>query len=534
MPTITYTNWVAKTKECGLTNEQACGAAMLYAWTLTQPVSADEQVDTESFWTFLSQAEFNKINDTDFTVQDFANFVPEFKLAGEMLRVKMPLDRKDADDGVAILLNLVWQDEPIDSPHVDTVLRLRHRFDLMWCQRVGECLREEIRTPLHAYVFANQVTHGFSIFDPEGFARILTALLSKKSPLVSTLTSKKLIKESRGLNDYEPFQIALLGFVPQAIGEGIWNLQRVLFFEQPGGKPINMEKQYFPIDSFVDFADPLIEKFINRQKDAYFKLGCEIANEYILRSNDPGQHFAQLESLLDSRYQISYLEENVSLPQTLVMNAAAFFTLCCLRIKNVSNQMSKLPSLRMSDDMGVLWTRNAPQSEPLLHDAVQCFDVMLSWRYGFAWGLFIETPNGFIQRAYIGESTAITGIASLLTKICVAYHPNQCVLAFVTDSFPLEGDPPGQNIKCIFLSLAHGSDPVIDVYRTRADLITGLSLKDYLGRFDGLGYCQAPFDEIYSAITDGVDQATATETQEFLIEHVAGQDVWQFSDSHTD
>ena len=89
-------------------------------------------------------------------------------------------------------------------------------------------------------------------------------------------------------------------------------------------------------------------------------------------------------------------------------------------------------------------------------------------------------------------------------------------------------------LKRIFLNLARGSAPVIDVYRTRADLITGLSLKDYLGRFDGVNYCQAPFDEIYSAITDGVDKSTATETQEFLIEHVAGKDVWQFSNAQAE
>jgi hypothetical protein len=534
MPNITYNNWVAKTKECGLTNEQACGAAMLYAWTLIQPSVTDEPVDTESFWTFLTQDEFNKINDTSFTVQDFVEFIPIFKLAGEMLRVKMPLNRKDADDSATTLLNLFWQDEPVDGPHIDTVLRMRHRFDLLWCQRVGECLREEIRTPLHAYVFANQVTHGFSRFDPEGFGRILTALLSKKSPIVSTLTSKKLIKESCGFEGYEPFQITLLGFVRPEIGEEIWNLQRVLFYSQPSGRTINLEKQYFQTDSFVDFADPLIEKFINQQKSAYFKLGCDIASEYILRSNAPGQYFEQLNSLLDSRYKFSYFEENVSRSQTLLMNVAAFYTICCLRIKNVSNQISKLPSLKMVDDIGLLWTKDVKHSEPLLHDSIQCFDVMLSWRYGAAWGLFIETTNGFTQRAYVEESTEIKGIASLLTKICVAYHPKKCVLAFLTKSFPLEGDPPGDNLKCLFLSLERGTDPVIDVYRTRADLLTGLSLKDYLGRFDGLSYCQVPFDEIYSAIKDDIDLADVIEAQEYLIENLAGKDKWQFSKSRSD
>lgn len=529
MPTITYNNWIAKTKECGLTNEQACGAAMLYAWTLTQPSATDEPVDIQSFWTFLPQDEFNKINESAFTIQDFVNFVPEFKLAGEMLRVIMPTDRKDGDDGAATLLNLFWQDEPVNGTRVDNVLRLRHRFDLMWCQRVGECLREEIRTPLHAYVFANQVTHGFSRLDPEGFGRILTALLINKSPLVSTLTSKNLVKESEGFQRYEPFQIALLGFMPPDLGEHIWNLQRLLFFSQPSGDPINLEKQYVHIGSFVDFADPIIEKFIDRQKDAYLKLGCSIASEYILRSNDPDQYFEQLKSLLNTRYDFLYFEENVSRSQTLLMNAAAFYTICCLRIKNLTNQISKLPDLRMVGDIGLLWTRDLEHSESLLHDAVQCFDVMLSWRYGAAWGLFLETPNGFIQRVYVGESTEIKEIASLLTKISVAYHPKRCVLAFLSNGFPLEGDPPGDNLKCLFLSLGYGLDPILDVYRTRADLTTGLSLKDYLGRFDGSSYCQEPFDEIYSASTDDVDLAEVMKTQEFLIEHVADKDVWQFS-----
>ena len=534
MPTITYHNWVAKTKECGLTNEQACGIAMLYAWTLTQPVAADEQVDTESFWTFLPQDEFNKINESSFTVQDFFEFVPVFKLAGEVLRVSMPQERKDGANGVAKLLNLSWQDESDDGPPIDTVLLYRHRFDLTWCQQVGECLREEIRTPLHAYVFANQVTHGFSTFDPEGFSRILHALLTKKSPFVSTLTSKNLVKNSTGFHGYEPFQIALLGFVQPDLGEDIWNLQRVLFFAQPGGDPINLEKQYLKVSSFIEFADPAITEFINGKKEAYLKLGCHVATEYILRNGAQGQHFEQLESLLLVRYGFSYLDEYVDPSQTLLMNVAAFYTICCLRIKNVTNQVSKLPSLKMVDDMGLLWTKDIEQSVPLLHDAIECFDVMLSWRYGAAWGLFIEAANGFVQRVYVGESTEVSSIASLLTKICVAYHPKQCVLAFLSNSFPLEGEAPEDKLKCLFLSLRHQLDPVLDVYLTKTDHLTGISLRDYVGRFDGLSYCQSPFDEIYSAVTDDLDLAEVIKMQEFLIEHLAGEDVWQFSESQTD
>jgi hypothetical protein len=158
---------------------------------------------------------------------------------------------------------------------------------------------------------------------------------------------------------------------------------------------------------------------------------------------------------------------------------------------------------------------------------------MLSWRYGAAWGLFIEAANGFVPRVYVGESTEVNSIASLLTKICVAYHPKQCVLAFLSDSFPVEGEAPEDKLKCLFLSLGYQLDPVLDVYLTKTDHLTGISLKDYVGRFDGLSYCQSPFDEIYSAVTDDLNPTAVKEMQEFLIEHLAGEDVWQFSESHT-
>ena len=354
--TSLYKSWIAKTRECGLTNEQACGLAMLHAWTLTHRKSEDEVPDTESFWTFVEKIDFDKMNQTAFTLDDFIRFVPEFKLAGEILRVPLPTGRKDCDGGPASLLNLEWEANSADGPDVDAVLLLRHRFDMMWCQRVGECLREEIRTPAHAYAFADYVTHGFLKFDPEGFSRILGKVIEKKSPIADMFASKELGGQLNGFEGYEPFQIALLGFtsgLDPKLGELVWNLQRVLFYKQPSGKPINTEKQFLPTPLFLEFADPVLTNFLHVNRTSYLHSTRMIASEYVLAKAGETQTAFQLRKLMDKRYGFLPSLDSDAAPLNLITNAAAFYTLCCLRIRNLTNRIDDFPTLRMVDDAGL-------------------------------------------------------------------------------------------------------------------------------------------------------------------------------------
>lgn len=324
MTTTTYKNWIAKTRECGFTNEQACGLAMLYAWTLTRRESADDLPDTESFWTFVDKDEFDQLNKSAFSVDDFVRFVPEFKLAGELLRVPMPLERTDSSGMPAALLNLQWDAGPEIGPTVDEVLLLRHRFDMLWCQRVGECLQEEIKTPKHAFVFAEYVTHGFIKFDPEGFTRILNGLLDKKSPFSSVFSSKSLVKQLNGFEGYEPFQIALLGFSSGQLGELVWNLQRVLFYKQTDGTLINIDKQYLASSLFLEFAAPVITNFINIHRNSYLNSGLLIASEYDLANAGESQPFDQLVETMEKRYGILLSPDSESKSLNLLANVAAF------------------------------------------------------------------------------------------------------------------------------------------------------------------------------------------------------------------
>ena len=526
----TYNNWIAKTQQCGLTNEQACGLAMLYAWTLTRRESDDETIDIESFWTFISQEDFNEIKKSTFSFDDFLNFLPELKLAGELLQVEMPDSRLDAEGGKATLLNMEWQVQPANSADINGGLFLRHRFDMDWCQRVGECLRPEIRTPRQAYVFADYIADGFGQMDPEGFNRIRNKLLYLVSPLVAMFSHKHLVKTTDGFEGYEPFQIALTGFIGNQkidLGKELWNLQRVLFYKQPSGAEINLDKQCVNLREFLNFATPLVTSFVNNQKSSYLNVGALISTEYLLRSADKDEQREQLDSLMQDRYGFSPDNENESLPLRLLWNSAAFFTMCCLHIKNLTNQIANLPTLRMLDTEGLLWSRDIEEPQPLLDEAIDCFNVMLSWRIGPAQALFLETESGFIQRAYTGEESKLEDILAVFSKICVAYNPVRCVIAYLiqNDSSPVT-DPI--NTKVVFLSIGRDASFALNFYRTNANPERGQFLGEYLGNSDDaelLSNLLRNFREEFFAKSDSALQLQA---QAELLDLFPAPSAWKF------
>jgi hypothetical protein len=527
MPNTIYTNWLSKTRECGISNEQACGLAMIYAWTLT----SEDKPDKEDFWAFISQNEFNEIKQSAFLVDDFMGFYPEFKMAGEILRVKMPAERKDSEGNSTQLLNMAWQEGPVEGPSIEEVMLLRHRFDMMWCQRVGECLREEIRTPKHAYVFADYVTDGFSKFDPEGFARILSALLYKKSPLALMFSSKHFLKESHGLKSIEPFQIALRGItagLDYRLDEQLWNLQRTLFYKQPGGEPIHLDKQYNELTSFIEFAAPIIENFIDAHKASYLDFSRYVASEYILKTGDKSQLHEQLFTLLDERYGITCDFESNNISQNLLMNAASFYTLCCLCIRNLTNQNTQEPKLRMLDGKGLLWAREVEQPQSLTNEAVQCFDTMLSWRFGSACGLFLKMADGFIQRIYIGDMSKYEDIVELFSMICTAYRPVQCVIAYVAKDSYLNGDVSEEIDIAIFLTINLDGSTGADIYSCKESLERGVFLDEYLGHSDNDKFCKGSFDKVRDSLLDQLDPTKAAKMQIELIDEFATAEAWQF------
>jgi TPR repeat protein len=532
----TYNNWLAKTLECGLTNEQACGLAMLYAWTLARKDSTEETVDTEAFWTFIDQKDFDEIKKNTFSLEDFWRFLPELKTAGELLKVKMPDSRIDASGEPATLLDMQWQAEPLEGLDNIDVLCLHHRFDMLWCQRVGECLRREIRTPLHAYVFADYIAEGFRELDPEGFARILDKLLHRRSPLVRIFSDKYLVKSTNGFEGHEPFHLALIGFMAgqdNRLGELLWNIQRVLFYSQPSGAPVNLDKQCLGLDDFVVFATPLVTTFVNNNKPSHLNVSALISTEYLLQSADKYQPLTQLYSLMQDRYGFPLDNSAESLSLRLLVNAAAFFTISCLHIKNLTNQIARLPTLRMLDTEGLLWTRDVEGHQPLLNEAIDCFNIMLSWRLGPAQALFLETENGLIQRAYIGEESKLEDILAVFSKICTAYKPFRCVIAYMVQDDPSPVIDP-INTQVVFLSLGRDASFELKFFRTDANVEHGQFLGAHIRTSDDANLLSDLLNKFREDFSSSLDYEKVAQARAELLDLFPSPLAWQFSTSFED
>ena len=500
---------------------------MLLAWDLRINDNEESSGEDSVYWKFVEKDDFVQIIESSFLFEDFINFVPLMKIAGEILRIFVPKDRMDGKGEAAVVLNLDWQDEPVANPEIGKILLLRHRFDLHWCQQVGETLRDEIRTPICAYAFADYVAQAFNIVDPEGFSRILHGLLRHPSPFVRTFSSKFFVIEQSALERHEPFQIALLGFMggmDPRLGEELWDIQRLLFYKQPGGEPFNLDKQFVEPGEFLEFSMPIVADFIDKNHLRFLEVGKLVASEYLFR--DAGCNpLDQFYELMNVRYGVASDLEVDSKPLLLLINAAIFYTLCCLKVRNLSNRIDELPTLRMLEDTGTLWARDIVEKEDLLHEATTCFDVMLSWRFGASWALFLETEHGLIQRVYVGDSSDYQQVEEFFSKICAAYVPNTCVVAFWTHR------PVGSgNIveEVFFLTLARDQAPRLDVFRGESSVERGRFIGEYSGYSEDEKLCGVYFPKLHSLFMTLPTSDIVESAQNALLEVVPSFSAWNF------
>lgn len=527
MQTQIYQTWVSNASACGLTTEQSCGLAMLLAWNLGINNNEGSSGEDGVYWKFVQKDDFMQISESSFLFEDFIKFVPLMKIAGEMLQVSIPKDRADGKGETAFVLNLDWQDKPIVNPEIGKKLLLRHRFDLHWCQKVGESLRDEIKTPACAYAFADYVAQAFNVVDPEGFSRILHGLLWHPSPFVRTFCSKYFAIERPELERDEPFQIALLGFMggmDPALGEELWNIQRLLFYRQPGGEPFNLEKQFVASGEFLEFCLPLVTDFIDKNRLHFLQVGKLVSSEYLFRSAgfNPFDHFSEL---MNIRYGFAPDLEVDSKPLALLVNAAIFYTLCCLKIRNLSNKIDELPTLRMLEDSGSLWARDAVEKGNLLHEATTCFDVMLSWRFGASWALFLETEHGFIQRVYVGDSSDYQQVEEFFAKICAAYVPSLCVVAFWAHR-PAGGGSIIEEV--FFLTLARAQAPRLDVFQGESSVERGRFLGSYAGHSEDEQLCGNYFPKLRGLFMTLPTLDIVESAQNTLLEIIPSFSAWNF------
>ena len=330
-----FLDWLEATRRCGFSNEQACGLAILFAWRLTQRKSPDELENRDKYWQFVSEEDFVKYKESKFKDSDLLDFIPQLKLASIALSAGIALHNEDLgrrSEGLNYLLDKNIDTSDLNAEPIKDKLLDRHNFDLLWLQKVGECLREEIRNPLSAYVFADFIADVCLELDPDMYITIVNSLVGKLSPFANVLTSDFYLPNISG---FEPIQIALLGFSDKEIGEIVWNLQRILFYQQPTGQPKNLDKQYLNLSEFVSFADPILFEFIDANRASLIDASRLIASEYILRSEKNGEFIDQFYELMDLHYGFSkHLEANLT--TKVLMNSAATYTLACLCIRNIT------------------------------------------------------------------------------------------------------------------------------------------------------------------------------------------------------
>ena len=301
-------------------------------------------------------------------------------------------------------------------------------------------------------------------------------------------------------------------------------MQRILFYKQPEGIPIHLDKQSIPLAEFIKFFLPLITDFIDDHKASFMEIGKLVASEYLYRSSE-SQPFDLFFDILEKRYGFNVAISGIEKTTTLLMNVAAFYTASCIKIRNLTNKIVDSSTLRMLDDIGFLWTRDVPEEQILRDEAILCFDVMLSWRYGASWALFLETEYGFIQRAYVGDSSGYQEVDSLFSDLCTAYSPVRCIVAFWTHR-PDEGDNVKEEV--VFLSLSKDVTWLAEVFQGLSDEKAGRSLGDHIGFSDDQHFIASYFPKLQDAFQSKCSFENIKIKQDELIELMPPSKIWNF------
>ena len=329
-----YLNWLRRCNELGLTNEQTCGAAMIYYWSFVWRKDETSIVDEESFWGFSDQEEFGYNKHAYPKPEDFSPYIDVFRNVGVLLGVNLP-ERYDDDGKETKLLDFG------PSTNQDTIgdkLFDRHIFDVELCAALGSSLRPEIREPKKAFAVAEHLSDTFYLKDVIGFHHILQSILERKSPWLSAVTTPQIVKSLIT----EPAIYSILANLHDnnEIDSQVWNISKAVFYNQQTLEPINTSMQYMDTEEFIQALYSRFEPFVLQNKDYYMSVAKHIGPGFNLENTIC---LANVEKPVKQHLSETFgFIENGTKPRLdqLVENAAALKAVALFLIKTIGKPMN--------------------------------------------------------------------------------------------------------------------------------------------------------------------------------------------------
>jgi hypothetical protein len=534
MPTQIYENWVQKTRECGFTLEQSCGLAMIYGFRLLKQAPSEAPRGLQESLKFVSEEDFLEMDRRAFIASDIDEIIMLLRVAGRLLGVKdldqlaEPSASSEEPEGESA------EEDPTDEQPLDDRLTSRHQFDIWLCQSIGESLRSSIRTPLHAFVLSNTTAKMLVRINEDWINIIVNAILRKLSPLVGVLSAVDGIEEQNGYLGYEPFQIALMGCMEKSeiLSHAIWDLQRLLFYSQPEGVPINLDRQFIPTPDFSLFALPVISKYINENKQYSIHLTRLVPQTYLTGTLNSRELIRKFSEEMMTRHEIDTDGEYTDKTLQLVVNAMCFKTLAFLLIRNIACREPNDIELASLDSWGLIWEISAPKNRALRSMATLAFQAMIAWRAGACTALFIEREDGSFHAFYLGdeqfEKMTFQDQESFLLKIARAYNAARLMVAFPSEAFPMKGEPVDEKLKVVLVYLDGDGSSYTDFYRCTTSATEGMMLGGYIGTMGEPQFSAGLLPELHDAIKQPADPGERTRLQRELIAAWGHPEAWRF------
>ena len=211
---------------------------------------------------------------------------------------------------------------------------------------LGDVLKLVTSNYREVFAFADKfITYSVSE-DPVGFSRVVNNGLKVVPPIYTTILDlyfHQMIYDENGLRDDRspPFQLTLQGFMngmPHEMADIVWNLQRILFFNQETLEQINTEFQFLNIREAEQLYKHFENEVIEKNKEYFESIKPQFSNEHtsFLESYTNNGKETSFEFIYRKIFEVHGLspDRDYSNPTRQTYFAIFFFYLVCYSVSN--------------------------------------------------------------------------------------------------------------------------------------------------------------------------------------------------------